>query len=45
MSEAKGKTEWKEPVKIDLKGHDSISVGHPATTDGKYLVFLQYFFL
>lgn len=39
VSEAKGKTEWKEPVKIDLKGHDSISVGHPATTDGKYLVF------
>lgn len=39
MSEAKGKTEWKEPVKLDLKPHDSISVGHPATTDGKFLVF------
>ena len=38
-SEAKGKAEWKEPVKIELKEHDSISIGHPATIDGKYLIF------
>ncbi len=39
VSEAKGKTEWKEPVKLELKAHDSVSVGHPATMDGKYLIF------
>jgi len=39
MSEAKGKDEWKEPVKLPLKNHDSISVGHPCTEDGKYLIF------
>ncbi len=39
VSEAKGKTEWKEPVKLELKTHDSISVGHPCTYDGKYLIF------
>ncbi len=39
MSEAKGKDEWKEPVKLNLKHHDSISVGHPCTIDGKYLIF------
>ncbi|TNE70564.1 MAG: hypothetical protein EP333_10240 [Bacteroidetes bacterium] len=39
MSEAKGKNEWKEPVKLELKNHDSISVGHPCTMDGKYLIF------
>jgi len=38
-SEAKGKTEWKEPVKMNIKSHDSISVGHPATMDGKFVVF------
>ncbi len=39
MSEAKGKEEWKEPTKLNLKNHDSISVGHPCTMDGKYLIF------
>ncbi len=39
-SDAKGKTEWKEPVKVvGIKAHDSISVGHPCTMDGKYLIF------
>ncbi len=40
VSEAKGKKEWKKPTKIEgLKPHDSISVGHPCTIDGKYLIF------
>ncbi|MCH2230889.1 MAG: OmpA family protein [Crocinitomicaceae bacterium] len=39
VADAKGKTEWKEPVKLELKAHDSVSVGHPATMDGKYLIF------
>ena len=39
MSTAKGKKEWNEPTKLELKAHDSISVGHPATMDGKYLIF------
>lgn len=40
MSEAKGKDEWKEPTLIKgLKNHDSISVGHPCTADGKFLIF------
>ena len=39
VSQAKGKTAWKEPTKIELKAHDSISVGHPCTKDGKYLIF------
>ena len=39
VSEMKGK-EWGEPSKLALKGHDSISVGHPCVTeDGKYLIF------
>ena len=39
MSEIKGKDEWKEPTKLVLKSHDSISVGHPCTYDGKFLIF------
>lgn len=39
VSDAKGKTEWKEPTKLVLKTHDSISVGHPCTADGKFLIF------
>ncbi|PIE87189.1 MAG: hypothetical protein CSA03_01485 [Bacteroidetes bacterium] len=39
MSEAKGRDSWKEPVKLELKSHDSISVGHPCTDDGKFLIF------
>jgi peptidoglycan-associated lipoprotein len=39
VSELKGK-EWGEPTKIVLKGHDSISVGHPCVTeDGKFMIF------
>ena len=39
VSELKGK-EWGEPTKLALKGHDSISVGHPAVSeDGKFLIF------
>lgn len=40
VAEAASKGEWKEPKKIEgLKTHDSISVGHPCTMDGKYLIF------
>lgn len=39
MSEAKGKDSWNIPTKVQLKSHDSISVGHPCTVDGKYLIF------
>jgi len=39
VAEAKGKKEWSEPTKLMLKSHDSISVGHPCTMDGKYLIF------
>lgn len=39
VSTAKGKKEWNEPTKLVLKTHDSISVGHPCTMDGKYLIF------
>ncbi len=40
VSDAKGKDEWGAPVKLNLKAHDSISVGHPcASDDGKFLIF------
>jgi outer membrane protein OmpA-like peptidoglycan-associated protein len=40
VADAKNKEEWKEPVKIEgIKSHDTISVGHPATIDGKFLIF------
>lgn len=39
MSEIKGKDEWKTPTKLVLKAHDSVSVGHPCTSDGKFLIF------
>jgi peptidoglycan-associated lipoprotein len=39
MSEAKGRDEWKTPSKLNIKSHDSISVGHPCTEDGKFLIF------
>ena len=39
VSEAKGKKEWKEPKKLNLKPNDTVSVGHPCTIDGKYLIF------
>lgn len=34
------KNEWEAPRKIEgLKTHDSISVGHPCTNDGQFLIF------
>ncbi len=39
VSTAKGKTAWNIPTKLPLKMHDSISVGHPCTADGKFLIF------
>ncbi|MFK7784006.1 MAG: OmpA family protein [Crocinitomicaceae bacterium] len=39
MSQAKGRDEWKEPTKLEIKSHDSVSVGHPCTEDGKFLIF------
>ncbi len=40
MSEAKGRDEWGEPVKLSLKPNDSVSVGHPCVSeDGRYLIF------
>jgi outer membrane protein OmpA-like peptidoglycan-associated protein/tetratricopeptide (TPR) repeat protein len=39
VSEAKGKAEWKAPTKVTIKSHDSVSVGHPCTQDGKFLIF------
>lgn len=39
VATAKGKTAWNIPTKLPLKMHDSISVGHPCTADGKYLIF------
>lgn len=39
MSDAKGKTDWKDPVKVELGVADSVSVGHPCTEDGKFLIF------
>lgn len=40
MSEAKGRNDWKEPVRLDLKSNDTISVGHPCVSDdGRTLVF------
>lgn len=39
ISELKGKN-WGEPVKMNLKGSDTISVGHPCVSDdGKFLIF------
>lgn len=40
MSNAKGKDQWDTPEKLNLKSHDSVSIGHPAVSDdGKFLVF------
>ena len=42
MSEAANREEWKEPVElIALRPDDSTSIGHPATIDGKFLVFVS----
>lgn len=40
MSESKGKNQWGEPRKLNLKPHDSLTVGHPAASeDGRFLIF------
>ncbi len=40
VSESKGKNKWGTPTKLDLKPHDSLTVGHPAVSkDGMFLVF------
>jgi peptidoglycan-associated lipoprotein len=40
VSEMKGKDEWSEPKKLNLKTNDSITVGHPCVSDdGKFLIF------
>lgn len=40
MSESKGQNKWGAPEKLDLKPHDSLTVGHPAVSeDGTVLVF------
>jgi len=42
MSEAANREEWKEPIELtDLRPHDTVSIGHPATIDGKFLVFVS----
>jgi len=42
MSEAANKEEWKEPTLLEnLKPNDTVSIGHPATIDGKWLVFVS----
>jgi peptidoglycan-associated lipoprotein len=39
VSELKGK-DWGQPIKLNLKNHDSVSVGHPCVSDdGNYLIF------
>jgi peptidoglycan-associated lipoprotein len=40
VSESKGKNKWGAPKKLELKPHDSLTVGHPAISeDGRVLVF------
>ncbi|MCO5261146.1 MAG: OmpA family protein [Crocinitomicaceae bacterium] len=40
VSESKGKNKWGTPKKLDLKPHDSLTVGHPAVSeDGRFLIF------
>lgn len=40
VSESKGKNKWGAPKKLDLKPHDSLTVGHPAVSeDGRFLIF------
>lgn len=42
MSDAANKTEWKEPVELTaLRPDETVSIGHPATIDGKWLVFVS----
>lgn len=40
VSESKGQNKWSAPVKLDLKPHDSLTVGHPCVSpDGNFLIF------
>ena len=40
VSESKGQNKWGTPTKLDLKPHDSLTVGHPCVSpDGNYLIF------
>lgn len=40
VSESKGKNKWGEPKKLNLKPHDSLTVGHPAVSeDGRFMIF------
>lgn len=40
-AELKGKDEWTDAVKLDLKSNDSVSIGHPCVSDdGKFLIFV-----
>ncbi len=40
MSERKGREAWKDPVRLELKSNDTVSVGHPCVSDdGRTLVF------
>jgi len=40
VSESKGKNKWGEPKKLNLKPHDSLTVGHPCVSeDGRFLIF------
>lgn len=42
MAEAASKDQWGEPKKLNLKAHDSITVGHPCVSDdGKFLIFVS----
>lgn len=40
VSESKGKNKWGTPKKLELKPHDSLTVGHPCVSeDGRFLIF------
>ncbi len=40
VSESKGQNKWSAPAKLDLKPHDSLTVGHPCVSpDGNFLIF------
>lgn len=40
VSESKGQNKWSAPTKLDLKPHDSLTVGHPCVSpDGNFLIF------
>lgn len=40
VSESKGRNKWGAPKKLELKPHDSLTVGHPCVSeDGRFLIF------